>query len=81
MEWTRKNWSHGTIELNGKEYRYSMKHFSEPSEDYGINGGRISKLDIRCNEKILYNYDRGLDIAPKTADAEIVLNQLLDQYN
>ena len=52
-------WTKGTI--NG--YDYSIKHFEEGSE-YGINGGRISKLDIRRDGKIFVNYDRGWDIKP-----------------
>jgi len=49
---------------------FVAKVFMHPSEDYGINGGRISKLCISKSDKwdgffptlILFNYDCGLDI-------------------
>ena len=42
-------WNRGTIWMNeGKTgYDYWVKHYGEPSEVYGLNGGRISKLEIR----------------------------------
>ena len=46
-------WSEGTIRIpdakgKGKNTvcHYWVKHYEEPSETYGINGGRISKLMI-----------------------------------
>ena len=55
------NWQEGT--LNG--YWYQAKVF-EVGSQYGINGGRISKLAICKGDKwdvtkCVYNYDRGLD--------------------
>ena len=48
-------WSKGII--NG--YEYWVKHFDEGSE-FGINGGRISKLAIRDQQgRWLVNYDQG----------------------
>lgn len=36
--------------------------FDKPSEEYGIDGGKISKLQIKKGYKdILCNYDRGWD--------------------
>lgn len=57
-------WSYGIINKNGGEFRYCVKHYPAASEDYGINGGKISKLDIRNvqNNKIISHYDRGWDI-------------------
>ena len=58
------------------ELRAAVSFFSEPSQ-FGINGGRISKLDIRETRtnivrqvmgykgkriNIVYNYDRGSDV-------------------
>ena len=45
-------WSEGTIGIpkgNGgyKSVKYWLKSFEEPSEDYGINGGMISKRALR----------------------------------
>lgn len=69
-------WTNGTI--NG--YTYCVKHFEEGSE-YGIGGGRVSKLDIRKDGKILVNYDRGWDVRPKDAKVKAVYEQILEMYN
>ena len=59
-------WSEGTIRIpdakdKGKNTvcHYWVKHYEEPSETYGINGGRISKLMIKVDGVITANYDRG----------------------
>lgn len=40
-------WKEGTIGIPKKDggyksVKYWVKHFDEPNEDYGINGGKIS---------------------------------------
>jgi len=47
---------------------------------YGINEGRISKLMLKQNGEIVYNYDRGIDIPPQTIEAEKALAILLKEY-
>jgi len=69
-------WSKGT--LNG--YEYWTKHFEEGS-DYGIKGGRISKLSIRKDGKELYNYDRGFDFDNLDQGGKAVYTELLNRYN
>ena len=70
-------WSKGTI--NG--YSYCVKSYEEGSR-FGINGdGRISKLEIRKDGKILYNYDRGLDFDNLDPDGTVIYRQILEQYN
>ena len=64
--------------ING--FKVTLKHFEEPSE-YGINGGRISKLDIRKNNKCLLNFDRGWDIKPTDKDSIAIFNKVLKQFN
>lgn len=51
------------MELEVGSYTVQALVFDEPSEDYGIDGGRISKLWISNDNtgKCVYNYDRGLD--------------------
>ena len=78
-------WSTGTIWTNeGKVgYDYWVKHYEEPSEVYGIDGGRISKLEI-CNRdgETLVNYDRDWDMeVPDNADVQAVYALLLKKYN
>lgn len=73
-------WKQGTIEVNGKQYEYCIKQYDEGSE-FGINGGRISKLNIRVNGKEVANYDRGWDIEPKKGDAKLALDLILHNEN
>lgn len=81
-------WKEGTIGIPGekevkKEYiaaHYSIKVYDEPSK-FGINHGKISKLQLKQNGEIVANYDRGWDIRPTTKEAEIALCILLNQHN
>ncbi len=70
-------WTKG--EING--YKYCAKHYENGSE-YGIGGkGRISKLEIRKDGKMLYNYDRGLDFDRLDSDGREVYGQILKEFN
>lgn len=81
-------WEEGTITIYGEhKYLYSAKVFVLPSE-FGINGGRISKLAI-CkddgsgewnNNNVVYNYDRGLDLTPIDDNAALALDSVLKIY-
>ena len=59
---------------------YILKKYDEPSK-FGINNGKISKLQLKQNGEIVATYDRGWDICPTTKEAEIALCILLDQHN
>ncbi len=74
-------WREGSIKVEESIFHYWVKHYEEPSEDYGINGGRISKLMLKRNGKIVCNYDRGLDIEPADKQTEIALAILMKEYN
>ena len=79
-------WSKGTIWTNeGKTgYDYWVKHYEEPSETYGIDGGRISKLSIRKHgtTEWLVNYDRGWDLhCPDEYEVKAVYATLIKKYN
>ena len=57
-------WREGTIGIPVKDGGTKIAHywvnvFEEPSEDYGINGGKISKLSIKIDGAWVANYDRG----------------------
>ncbi len=69
-------WTQGTLD----GYDFCIKHFEEGSA-FGIDGGRISKLTIRKDGKMLVNYDRDWDIEPKSAAVKAVYEKLLKQYN
>lgn len=58
-----------------------VKHFEEPSEEHGINGGKIFKLSLELNGERIANYERGWDLKPATEEAEIALRILLNAYN
>lgn len=76
-------WIDGTI----GGYRFQAKIFDEGSE-YGINGGRVSKLcvwdeELRAKKQGIWsativNFDRGWDIKPKTAAHKAILSALLE---
>ena len=40
-------WEKGSLLIEGAVVKYWVKHYPEPSEDYGIDGGRISKMELR----------------------------------
>lgn len=69
------------IKGNIEDYNFIAKHFDEGSF-YGINAGRVSKLEIWNGKydfrNILVNYDRGWDIEPQTDEMKEVLKCLLE---
>lgn len=73
-------WKEGTVSVNGEIFHYWMKQYEEGSE-YGINGGRISKLTIKRSGREVYNYDRGEDIAPIDKNTETALEIILKRNN
>ena len=81
-------WQEGTIGIPvtktvEKEYiavHYTIKVFDEPSK-FGINHGKISKLQLKKDGEIVANYDRGWDIYPTTKEAELALCILLIRHN
>lgn len=79
-------WHEGTIGVltgDGKylAIHYWVKHFEEPSEEYGIDGGRISKLSLKQAGAWVANYDRGWDMEPATEAAKAALAILMHEYN
>ena len=74
------NWLQGTA---GK-YKVQMKRFDEPSADYGLNKGRVSKLYIADPKAkhhtgtgvVLANYDRGWDIKPTAPAVKKLVAQI-----
>jgi hypothetical protein len=79
-------WSQGTIGIPDGEGKYTncrywVKHYDEPSEEYGIDRGRISKLEIRVNGKTTLNYDRGWDIEPEDEATQLAFAVLMQKYN
>ena len=69
-------WQYGTI--NGAYYE--AKVFDIGSQ-FGIDGGRISKLHVVKNDRCIINYDRGWDITPADDEARDILRQIIERYN
>ncbi len=51
-------WKQGAIgvkDSNGRmvSVNYWIKHYEEPSEEYGISGGRISKLMLKQDGRVV----------------------------
>ena len=73
-------WKEGSIKVNGEIFHYWMKRYEEGSQ-WGIEGGRISKLMLKRNGEIVCNYDRGWDIEPTCEEANLALSILLNELN
>lgn len=73
-------WKEGNIEVGGERFHYWMKQYDEGSE-WGINGGRISKLMIKRNGKVVLNYDRGWDIKAVDKNTKEALKIILKNDN
>jgi hypothetical protein len=73
-------WEKGTLEIEGKTVKYELKHYDEPSE-YGIECGRISKMELRMGSKTTLRYDRGWDIEPEDETSQLAYAILIHQYN
>lgn len=79
-------WSEGMIRAaSGMVYEYQVKHYEEGSQ-FGINGGRVSKLWIAAKGKVsretVVSYDRGWDVKPEEgSEAHEVMADILRRYN
>ena len=83
-----KNGFHeGTIGIPQKDGSSKIAHYwvkaYERKSEWGINGGKISKLAIKIDGEWTANYDRGWDIKPAEDDeaTQIAYCILLNEYN
>lgn len=67
-------WIDGKI-TTMKGYEFQAKMYDEPSQ-HGIDGGKISKLDVRKDGELVMRYDRGWDKDPKTPEHKEVLQRI-----
>ena len=79
-------WKQGAIgvkDSNGRmvSVSYWIKHYDKPSEEYGISGGRISKLMLKQDGRVVYKKQRGGDVLLHNPQAETALAILLHEYN
>lgn len=73
-------WINGTTKIGETEFTYQAKQYDLGSE-FGINGGRISKLEIRRGGRTVAHYDRVWDIRPVDKETEEALAHILDLHN
>lgn len=81
-------WHEGTIVIPiigpkaTKVAHYWVKAYDEGSV-FGINNGKISKLQININDETVVSYDRGWDIEPDENDPAVMVAYyiLLESYN
>ena len=76
----KRLWHEGTLRVHESIFHYWYKQYDEGSE-FGIDGGRISKLMLQRNGQTVCNYDRGWDIKPADPDTELALEILLHTEN
>lgn len=69
-------WTMGKIDYQGQEVNYIAKVSSQPSE-FGIDLGRVFKLDIDVADETIASYDRGWDTYPETEEHEAILEEVL----
>ena len=74
-------WDTITIDVSGEKYTAYIKHYENGSE-FGIGGGRISKLQLKDKDgRTVVNYDRGWDIRPETIQQEAAVETILRGWN
>jgi len=73
-------WNQGNIKVGGSTINYWVKSFEEGSQ-FGIENGRISKLMLKRDGKVIANYDRCWDTMPIDSEAEAALALLMTKYN
>ncbi len=73
-------WKEGSLKIHDSIFHYWMKVFEEGSE-FGIEGGKISKLMLKRNGTVVANYDRGWDIKPADPDTQLAVDILLHGEN
>ena len=61
-------------------FHYWMKQYDTGSQ-FGIDGGRISKLMLKRDGEIVANYDRGWDVEPADNDTQLAVEILLHSDN
>lgn len=71
--WADNGWITGKI----GQFVFTAKVFGLPSK-FGIDGGRVSKLEIKKGTTPVVNYDRGWDIEPESDEAREILRAVVE---
>jgi len=73
-------WKEGSVRVNHSFFHYWVKVYETGSE-FGIDGGKVSKLMLKRSGEIVANYDRGWDIRPVDEDTEYAVQIILKSEN
>ena len=73
-------WKEGSLKVYNSVFHYWLKVYDEGSQ-YGIDGGKVSKLMLKRGGKTVANYDRGWDIKPADPDTQLAVDILLHSEN
>lgn len=73
-------WKEGSLKVYNSIFHYWLKVYDEASQ-FGIDGGKVSKLMLKRNDEIVANYDRGWDIKPADPDTQLAVDILLHSEN
>ena len=73
-------WKEGSIKVGNSIFHYWMKVYDIGSV-FGIDGGKISKMMLKRDGKIVCSYDRGWDVMPLDADTQLAYEILVQSEN
>ena len=73
-------WKEGSLKVYNSIFHYWIKVYDEGSQ-YGIEGGKISKLMLKRDGKTVCNYDRGWDVKPVDAETQLAYEILVHTEN
>ena len=74
-------WKEGSLKIGDQIFTYCAKVYGEPSEEYGLEGSKVSKLEIRLGDMPVARYDRGWDLEPETENAQLAVAAILHSLN
>jgi len=73
-------WKEGSLKVYNSIFHYWLKVYDEASQ-FGIDGGKVSKLMLKRGDTVVANYDRGWDIKPADPDTQLAVDILLHGEN
>lgn len=73
-------WKEGSLKVYNSIFHYWIKVYDEGSQ-FGIEGGKISKLMLKRDGKTVCNYDRGWDIKPVDEETQLAYEILVHTEN
>ncbi|MCH4012715.1 MAG: hypothetical protein LKE64_00055 [Solobacterium sp.] len=78
-------WNKGSLLIptddGEKTCRYCVKTCGEKSETYGIEDGRIIKMEIRVDGKQTLLYERGWEVEPEDETTQLAYAVLIKKFN